>query len=68
MLNELLPKADISDNDVIGPAEMARKRVKPPEGYYLCCPCEKYCSCAFVLTNGPFNKVTVEIPTPAIPG
>ena len=32
--------------------------LSPPDGYYLVCATECYCSCPFVALNGPFNKVS----------
>jgi len=54
MCAELLPKSEIvafCDNEDL------RTRVTPPEGYYLCSLLEKFCTCPFVMMNGPFNKV-----------
>ena len=54
MRSELLPKSDFI---AIG-NEALHARVTPPEGYYLCCTVEKYCSYPYVQLNGPFYKVT----------
>ena len=38
-------------------AGLLPQSVTPPSDYYLVSATHRFCSCPFVLTNGPFNKV-----------
>lgn len=63
MCAELLPKSDL----VAIEKESLRSCITPPKGYYLCSLAEKFCSCAYVKINGPFQKVSVTPPASNAP-